>query len=49
LNEGIDGILGLGPYHEYGPSFLLALKYYKKINQTIVSFSLGYDNGKDIR
>jgi hypothetical protein len=27
LNEGIDGILGLGPNHENGPSYLLALRY----------------------
>jgi len=32
LNQGIDGILGLGPDHENGPSFLLALKYRNKIN-----------------
>ena len=44
LNEGIDGILGLGPNIENGPSYLQALKYYNKINKTIVSFSLGYNN-----
>ena len=44
LNDGIDGILGLGPNHENGPSFLLALFYYNKINSTIVSFSLGYSS-----
>ena len=47
LNEGIDGILGLGPNHENGPSFLLALFYYNKINSTIVSFSLGYSSQED--
>jgi hypothetical protein len=46
LNEGIDGILGLGPNHENGPSFLLALKYKDKIKRAMVSFSLGYNNGE---
>ena len=44
LNEGIDGILGLGPNAENGPNYLLALKYYDKIKDTVISFSLGYDN-----
>jgi hypothetical protein len=49
LNEGIDGILGLGPNHENGPSYLLALKYKNKINKAIVSFSLGYNNGEVLK
>jgi len=44
LNEGIDGILGLGPNAENGPNYLFALKYYDKIKDTVISFSLGYDN-----
>ena len=49
LNEGIDGILGLGPNHQNGPSLLLAMRYQDKINKTIVSFSLGYNNGDHLR
>ena len=49
LNEGIDGILGLGPNPYNGPSYLWALKYNEKINNTIVSFSLGYNNMNDIK
>lgn len=49
LNEGIDGILGLGPNYINGPSFLLALHYNDKIEHEIISFSLGYDNNDTMR
>ena len=45
FNEGIDGILGIGPNLDNGPSFLQAMKYHNRINKTIVSFSLGYNDG----
>jgi hypothetical protein len=48
LNEGIDGILGMGPHPDNGPSFIHELKAENKISQTIASFSLGYSNGDNI-
>ena len=45
LNPGIDGILGLGPNFNSGPSFLMAMVEEEAIDEAIVSFSLGYNNG----
>lgn len=45
LNPGIDGILGLGPNYNNGPSYLMAMYEEEVIDEAIVSFSLGYSNG----
>ena len=49
LNPGIDGILGLGPNFNNGPSFLMAMVEESAIDEAIVSFSLGYNNGGDVQ
>lgn len=49
LNIGIDGILGLGPNYNNGPSYLMALYDEEVIDEAIVSFSLGYNNGDTIQ
>jgi hypothetical protein len=48
LNPGIDGILGLGPNHNNGPSYLMAMYEEEVIDEAIISFSLGYNNGGSI-
>lgn len=48
LNAGIDGILGLGPNFNNGPSYLMALYEEEVVDEAIVSFSLGYTNGDKI-
>jgi hypothetical protein len=49
LNAGIDGILGLGPNYNNGPSYLMAMYEEEVIDEAIVSFSLGYSNGGSIQ
>jgi hypothetical protein len=49
LNAGIDGILGLGPNYSNGPSFLMAMYEDEVIDEAIISFSLGYNNGGSIQ
>jgi hypothetical protein len=48
LNSGIDGILGLGPNYNIGPSYLMAMYEEEVIDDAIISFSLGYNNGGSI-
>ena len=49
LNSGIDGILGLGPNYNIGPSYLMAMYEEEVIDDAIISFSLGYNNGGSIQ
>jgi hypothetical protein len=49
LNAGIDGILGLGPNYNNGPSYLMAMYEEEVIDEAIVSFSLGYNNGGSVQ
>ena len=48
LNKGIDGILGLGPSTENGPSFMHHAYQKGLIDRALLSFSLGYNNGADV-
>jgi len=48
LNNGIDGILGLGPSVENGPSYMQHAYSEGLIDNPLLSFSLGYNNGGDI-
>jgi hypothetical protein len=43
LNAGLDGILGLGPNREQGPSFVWSLQESGVIPKAEVSFNLGYN------
>jgi hypothetical protein len=45
LNEGIQGILGLGPNRNNGPSFVWALQENGLITEAVLSFSLGHSSG----
>lgn len=41
LNEGIQGILGMGPSKESAPSFIESLQAHERIVNGLTSFSLG--------
>lgn len=41
LNEGIQGILGMGPSKESAPSFIESLQMHQRISNGLTSFSLG--------
>ena len=47
LQPQIDGILGLGANKDAGPSLLLTLRSGGFINQTLISFNLGYNHKSD--
>jgi len=49
LNAGIDGILGLGPSLDNGPSYMHNAYQEGLIDRALLSFSLGYNNGQDIQ
>lgn len=46
LNEGIQGILGMGPSKESAPSFIESLQMHQRIENGLTSFSLGNNNPK---
>ncbi len=41
LNDGLQGILGMGPLKGYAPSFIESLMTSEIITRAITSFSLG--------
>ena len=45
LNDGIQGILGLGPNKNNGPSYVWSLKDSGIISKATLSFSLGHNTG----